>query len=294
MICPRCSHENEEGVRFCVQCGLSLSEPLPPEMPAAPAPIQPPAPAQPAYTPPPPQAYPPPPQPSYPAQAAPTIQGPYPPMPQPPYPYPPQAQQPYAYPPQAQPPYGYPPQGAYPPPPYGAYPGYPPRAAAAPETGPWILRALPFIGGIAVLVGFILPWLGTSSDIQYSGGFKSLFDFYKNIFDGNLQYVTDGGQVALIIGALVAETLVPLMGLIGLIWSLTGTQKGRNSAVICGITGLLAQAASVILMVLLYSGGNLSGVTFQMISTLFQVGFFITLGGFLWMMITPAFAPKAR
>lgn len=308
MICPKCSHENEEGVRFCVQCGQPLIETPPAPQPiqsvpaAAPVPSQPPAPPQPVYAPAP-QTYP------YPQQAAPTVQGPYP--PQAAYPYPPAPQQP-GYPPQQpgyppqqpgyppqqpgyppQQPYGYPPQPGYPPPPYGypqGYSGFPPPRAAV-ETGPWFLRSLPFLGGVLVLVGFILPWLGASNG-ESSGGFKNLFDFFTLLGNGVLSYAT-GSQTALFIGSIVAYTLVPLMGLIGLIWALTGSKKGRSAAVVCGIIGLIAQIACVFLLLGLYST-NISDVPFEQIVKVFQIGFYLSLGGFLWMIITPAFAPKSK
>jgi hypothetical protein len=82
------------------------------------------------------------------------------------------------------------------------------------------------------------------------------------------------------------------MGLISLI-SLKGTAKSRSTAVICGIVGLIAQIGCVILMVLSY-GGNLTSVPFDALIKLFQVGYYMSLAGFLWMMISPSFAPKTR
>jgi hypothetical protein len=97
----------------------------------------------------------------------------------------------------------------------------------------------------------------------------------------------------LFVGLILAYTFVPLMALHGLIWSLTGTKKGRASAIASGILGLIAQIASVLLLILT-AGGNLANIEFDLVIRLFQVGFYTTLAGFLWMAITPSFAPKSK
>lgn len=121
------------------------------------------------------------------------------------------------------------------------------------------------------------------------------FDILRSNLD-NLQYLnssTEDYQFALINGILLG--IIPIMGLAGLP-ALSGKKKTRTLAMCAGLTGIILQVSFVGLLIL-WGGrqaGGLSGFNFGLFLKFLQFGYYISLAGFLWMAITPAFAPKPR